>query len=207
MMALAIHGPMGAPAYEQYAADINGSAKHLLSIINDILDIAKIEAGRLDLIEEETPVAGLCDVALKLMQDRAHEQGIDLRFEPGSNLPNVVVDQRAMRQVLLNLLSNAVKFTKPGGEITLRALLSLENELLLQVCDTGIGMREEDLHRVLEPFVQLENELTRRYEGTGLGLSLSKQLVELHGGRIGIVSKPNVGTTVTVYLPASRLRR
>jgi PAS domain S-box-containing protein len=207
MMALAIHGPMGAPAYEQYAADINGSAKHLLAIINDILDIAKIEAGRLDLIDEETPVASLCDVALKLMQERAHEQSIDLRFEPGPNLPNVMVDQRAMRQVLLNLLSNAVKFTKPGGEVTLRAQLSMENELLLQVCDTGIGMQEEDLHRVLEPFVQVENELTRRFEGTGLGLSLSKQLIELHGGRIGIVSKPDFGTTVTVYLPASRLAK
>ncbi|HET6159754.1 MAG TPA: ATP-binding protein [Dongiaceae bacterium] len=207
MMALAIHGPMGAPAYEQYAADINGSAKHLLSIINDILDIAKIEAGRLDLIEEETPIASLCDIALKLIQERAHEQHVTLKFEPGPNLPNVMVDQRAMRQVLLNLLSNAVKFTKPGGEVTLRAQLSMDDELLLQVCDTGIGMREEDLHRVLEPFVQLENELTRRYEGTGLGLSLSKQLIELHGGRIGLVSKPNFGTTVTVYLPASRLRR
>jgi PAS domain S-box-containing protein len=206
MMALAIHGPMGAPAYEQYAADINGSAKHLLSIINDILDIAKIEAGRLDLIDEETPVASLCDVALRLMQERAQEQSIDLRFEPGPNLPNIMVDQRAMRQVLLNLLSNAVKFTKPGGEVTLRAQLSMEGELLLQVCDTGIGMREEDLHRVLEPFVQVENELTRRFEGTGLGLSLSKQLIELHGGRIGIVSKPNFGTTVTVCLPANRLR-
>jgi signal transduction histidine kinase len=129
------------------------------------------------------------------------------RFEPAPNLPNAQIDQRAMRQVLLNLLSNAVKFTKAGGEVTLRAQLSMEGELLLQVCDTGIGMREEDLHRVLEPFVQLENELTRQYDGTGLGLSLSKQLVELHGGRIGIVSKPNFGTTVTVYLPASRLRR
>ncbi|HEV8391570.1 MAG TPA: ATP-binding protein [Dongiaceae bacterium] len=207
MMALAIHGPMGAPAYEQYAADISGSAKHLLAIINDILDIAKIEAGRLDLIEEETPVASLCDVALRLMQERANEHGVDLRFEPGPNLPNVMVDQRAMRQVLLNLLSNAVKFTRAGGEVTLRAQLSMEGELLLQVCDTGIGMREEDLHRVLEPFVQVEDELTRRFEGTGLGLSLSKQLIELHGGRIGIVSKPNFGTAVTIYLPASRLRR
>jgi signal transduction histidine kinase len=112
-----------------------------------------------------------------------------------------------MRQVLLNLLSNAVKFTRPGGEVALRADLSDEGELLLQVCDTGIGMREEDLHRVLEPFVQVENELTRRFEGTGLGLSLSKQLIELHGGRIAIVSKLNFGTTVTVHLPAGRLRR
>ncbi len=207
MMALAIHGPMGAPAYEQYAADINGSAKHLLAIINDILDIAKIEAGRLDLIEEETPIASLCDVAMRLMQERANEQQVALRFESGQNLPNVMVDQRAMRQVLLNLLSNAVKFTRPGGDVTLRAQLSADEELMLQVHDTGIGMREEDLHRVLEPFVQVENELTRRYEGTGLGLSLSKQLIELHSGRIGIVSQPNIGTTVTVYLPASRLRR
>jgi signal transduction histidine kinase len=141
------------------------------------------------------------------MQERANEQQIGLRFEPGPDLPNVMVDPRAMRQVLLNLLSNAIKFTRPGGEVTLRAQLSMEGELLLQVIDTGIGMREEDLHRVLEPFVQVENELTRRYEGTGLGLSLSKQLIELHGGRIGIVSKPNVGTTVSVYLPADRLRR
>jgi PAS domain S-box-containing protein len=207
MMALAIHGPMGAPAYEQYAADINGSAKHLLSIINDILDIAKIEAGRLDLIEEETQIIGLCDVAMRLMQERANEQHIALRFEAGPDLPNVMVDQRAMRQVLLNLLSNAIKFTRAGGEVTLRAQLSMEDELMLQVCDTGIGMREEDLHRVLEPFVQVENELTRRYEGTGLGLSLSKQLIELHGGRIGIVSTLEIGTTVTVYLPSSRLRR
>jgi PAS domain S-box-containing protein len=206
MMALAIHGPMGAPAYEQYAADINGSAKHLLAIINDILDIAKIEAGRLDLIEEETPVVDLCEVATKLIQERAHEQGVTLTFEPGPQLPNVMVDQRAMRQVLLNLLSNAVKFTRAGGAVTLRALLTPENELLLQVADTGIGMREEDLHRVLEPFVQVENELTRRYEGTGLGLSLSKQLIELHGGRIGIVSKPSFGTTVSVYVPSSRVR-
>ncbi len=207
MMALAIHGPMGAPAYEQYAADINGSAKHLLSIINDILDIAKIEAGRLDLIEEETAIASLCEIAIRLMQERANERHVTLRFEAGADLPNVMADQRAMRQVLLNLLSNAIKFTRPGGEVTLRAQLSAEDELTLQVSDTGIGMREEDLHRVLEPFVQVENELTRRYEGTGLGLSLSKQLIELHGGRIGIVSKPEIGTTVTVYLPASRLRR
>jgi PAS domain S-box-containing protein len=206
MMALGIHGPMGAPAYQQYAADINGSAKHLLAIINDILDIAKIEAGRLDLIEEETPVAGLCEVALRLIQERANEQHVALRFAPEPDLPNVMLDQRAMRQVLLNLLSNAIKFTRAGGEVTLHAQLSAEGELMLQVCDTGIGMREEDLHRVLEPFVQVENELTRRYEGTGLGLSLSKQLIELHGGRIGIVSKPDFGTTVTVYLPASRLR-
>ncbi|HEX6119547.1 MAG TPA: PAS domain-containing sensor histidine kinase [Dongiaceae bacterium] len=206
MMALAIHGPMGSPAYEQYAADINGSAKHLLAIINDILDIAKIEAGRLDLIEEETPVVSLCEVALKLMQERAHEQQVDLTFESAPSLSNIVVDHRAMRQVLLNLLSNAVKFTRPGGQVTLLAHRSDEGELLLQVRDTGIGMREEDLNRVLEPFVQVENELTRRFEGTGLGLSLSKQLIELHGGRIAIVSKLNVGTTVTVHLPADRLR-
>jgi PAS domain S-box-containing protein len=207
LMALGFHGPLGAPAYQQYAADINGSARHLLAIINDILDIAKIEAGRLDLAEEETQVAGLCEVAVRLIQERANEQHVGLRFAPGPELPNVMVDQRAMRQVLLNLLSNAIKFTRAGGEVTLRAQLSSEGELMLQVCDTGIGMREEDLHRVLEPFVQVENELTRRYEGTGLGLSLSKQLIELHGGRIGIVSKPDLGTTVTVYLPASRLRR
>jgi len=205
MMTGAVHGPLGAAAYGQYATDINSSARHLLAIINDILEVAKIEAGRLALVEEETSVGDLCSIALKLVQERAEQRGVQLRCEAPANLPNVVIDQRAMRQVLLNLLSNAVKFTKPGGEVTLRAQLAMDGDLMLQVCDTGIGMREDDLNRVLQPFVQGEAELGRKFEGTGLGLSLSKQLIELHGGRLGIVSKPDFGTTVSVYLPARRL--
>jgi PAS domain S-box-containing protein len=205
MMTSAVHGPMGAAPYSQYAADINFSAKNLLAIINDILDVAKIEAGRLSLVEEETSVEQLCSIALRLVQERAEQRTVSLRTEVASGLPNVVIDQRAMRQVLLNLLSNAVKFTKPGGEVTLRAQLAMDGDLMLQVCDTGIGMKEDDLVRVLQPFVQGEAEFGRKFEGTGLGLSLSKQLIELHSGRLGIVSKPDFGTTVTVYLPARRL--
>jgi PAS domain S-box-containing protein len=205
MMAGAVHGPLGAAAYGEYANDINTSARHLLAIINDILEVAKIEAGRLALVEEETSVADLCSIALRLVKERAEERSVRLRSEAPQNLPNVVIDQRAMRQVLLNLLSNAVKFTRPGGEVTLRAQLAMDGDLMLQVCDTGIGMREEDLNRVLQPFVQGEAELGRKFEGTGIGLSLSKQLIELHGGRLGIVSKPDFGTTVTVYLPSRRL--
>jgi PAS domain S-box-containing protein len=205
MMTGAAHGPLGAVAYGQYATDINSSARHLLAIINDILEIAKIEAGRLNLVEEETSVCDLCGIALRLVKERAEQCSVRLSIEAPPNLPNVIIDQRAMRQVLLNLLSNAVKFTKPGGEVTLRAQLAMDGDLMLQVCDTGIGMREDDLNRVLQPFVQVETELGRKFEGTGLGLSLSKQLIELHGGRLGIVSKPDFGTTVSVYLPGRRL--
>ncbi|HNB25346.1 MAG TPA: ATP-binding protein [Alphaproteobacteria bacterium] len=207
MIAGAVHGPLGAMAYGQYAGDINSSARHLLAIINDILEVAKIEAGRLALVEEETSVGDLCNIALRLVKERAEQRSVQLRSEVAPALPNVILDQRAMRQVLLNLLSNAVKFTKAGGEVTLRAQLAMDGDLMLQVCDTGIGMREDDLNRVLQPFVQAESELGRKFEGTGLGLSLSKQLIELHGGRLGIVSKPDFGTTVTVYLPGRRLVR
>ena len=207
MMTGSVHGPLGAPAYGEYAADINSSARQLLAIINDILEIAKIEAGRLSLVEEETSVADLCQVTLRLVRDRAVQRGVRLHSEVAPALPNVLVDQRAMRQVLVSLLSNAIKFTKADGEVTLRAQVSMDGNLMLQVCDTGIGMREEDLNRVLQPFVQVESELGRKFEGTGLGLSLSKQLIELHGGRLGIVSKPDFGTTVTVYLPERRLAK
>ena len=205
MMTGTVHGPMGAAPYSEYAADINASARHLLAIINDVLEVAKIEAGRFNLVEEETSVADLCGIAVKTVKERAERRGVVLRSEAASNLPNIIIDQRAMRQVLLNLLSNAVKFTKAGGEVTLRAQMAMDGELMLQVCDTGIGMREDDLNRVLQPFEQGEAELGRKFEGTGLGLSLSKQLIELHGGRLGIVSKPDFGTIVTVYLPARRL--
>ncbi|HWA49809.1 MAG TPA: ATP-binding protein, partial [Dongiaceae bacterium] len=207
MMTGAVHGPMGATQYNSYASDINASARHLLAIINDILEVAKIEAGRFNLVEEETSVADLCAIALKMVRERAEQRGVLLRSEVGPALPNIIIDQRAMRQVLLNLLSNAVKFTKASGEVTLRAQMAMDGELMLQVCDTGIGMREDDLNRVLQPFVQVENEFGRKFEGTGLGLSLSKQLIELHGGRLGIVSKPDFGTTVTAYLPPRRLAK
>lgn len=207
MLTDAVHGPLGAPQYANYAGDINGSARHLLAIINDILEVAKIEAGRFNLVEEETSVADLCAIALKMVRERAEQRGVVLRSEVAPSLPNIIIDQRAMRQVLLNLLSNAVKFTKAGGEVALRAQRSIEGEMMLQVCDTGIGMREDDLSRVLQPFVQVETELGRKFEGTGLGLSLSKQLIELHGGRLGIVSKPDFGTTVTAYLPPNRVVR
>jgi PAS domain S-box-containing protein len=207
MMTGAVHGPMGAVQYGSYANDINASARHLLAIINDILEAAKIEAGRFNLVEEETSVADLCTIAIKMVRERAEQRGVLLRSEVALDLPNIIVDQRGMRQALLNLLSNAVKFTKAGGEVTLRAQMAMNGELMLQVCDTGIGMREDDLNRVLQPFVQVETELGRKFEGTGLGLSLSKQLIELHGGRLGIVSKPDFGTTVTAYLPPRRLAK
>ena len=156
---------------------------------------------------EEFSVHDVCEGLLNMFRPLAEKKNIDLTATIAPGIPVLRQDANKLQQILWNLLSNAIKFTRAGGAVTLRAQISAEDELILQVSDTGIGMREEDLHRVLEPFVQVENELTRRYEGTGLGLSLSKQLIELHGGRIAIVSTPEVGTTVTAYLPASRLRR
>ena len=190
-----------------FAREIHKSASHLLSVINDILDIAKIEAGRFDLRDEETTAALLCKGAISVVREQAEQHGVAINLELGADLPGIRLDTRVMRQVLVNLLSNAIKFTATGGEITLRGQITTDGEFLLQVCDTGIGMSEIDLRRVLEPFVQAEDENSRRYAGTGLGLSLSKRLVELHGARLSIVSRPKMGTTVSVHLPLDRVSR
>jgi PAS domain S-box-containing protein len=188
-----------------FASEINSSAKSLLAVINDILDIARIEAGRFDLREEETTAELLCKGAMSVVREQGDQHGVRLSLELGHNLPTIRVDTRVIRQVLVNLLSNAIKFTQAGGEIALRAQVTTDGELLLQVCDSGIGMTELDLKRVLEPFVQAENDNSRRFAGAGLGLSLGKRLIELHGGRLSIVSRPNMGTTVSVHLPPERI--
>lgn len=205
MMQSAAHGPLGDAAYVGYSSDINSSAKQLLAVINDILDIAKIEAGRLELAEEIVALQTLCDSAVRIMRDQADRAGLTLVREIPNDLPNIKLDPRAIRQVLINLLSNAIKFTEAGGEVRLTAEITKDGEVKLQVSDNGIGMAEGDLQRVLEPFVQVDTEASRKYQGTGLGLTLCKQLVELHGGRLMIISRPKLGTTVTVHLPESRV--
>jgi PAS domain S-box-containing protein len=194
--------------YRAYASDIHTSGRHLLSLINDILDMSKIEAGKLELTEERVDVQQCIESSLLLVRERARQSGIALSVAAPANLPSLRADLRKMKQVLINLLSNAVKFTKRDGRVTIEAFVEESGEFVLRVADTGIGIRPEDIDKALEPFGQVDDRLARSYEGTGLGLTLTKSLVELHGGRLEIASRcdePPTGTTVTAIFPAHRV--
>ena len=193
------------PRYQEYIENIRDSGSHLLAVINDILDVSRIEAGRMDLRPERIKPAELIDATMRLIRDRAHEQNISLTRRLGKNLPDMMVDDQRMKQVLLNLLSNAVKFTPEDGKITVKANKTRNGDLTITVQDTGIGMSARDIEIALTPFGQVDSDLARRFEGTGLGLPLTKSFVELHGGTLDIESIPGEGTTVTVCLPADRL--
>jgi len=198
-------GPLGEARYRDYAKDIRDSGLHLLSIINDLLDLSRIEAGRLELTEEAVSVAELFEAAGRFLRERADSAGLSLSVEAAGDTTAVRGDPRALRQVLLNLLSNAVKFTPAGGRVTLESALHGDGGVLFRIKDTGIGIAESDIARALEPFGLIESPLSRKYPGTGLGLPITRALVELHGGRLLIESKLGVGTTVTVHLPAERV--
>jgi signal transduction histidine kinase len=199
-------GALGSPKYREYAADINDSGQHLLDLINDILDLAKIESGKVELHEDDIDAAGLLGSVLSMMHERAASAGLTLETEISDHLPALRADERKLKQVLVNLLSNAVKFTKPGGFVTLTAWCDERSGFVLQVQDSGIGMAQQDVPKALTQFGQIDSALNRQYEGTGLGLPLSKTLTELHGGTLDLQSEPGVGTTVTLRLPAARLR-
>jgi PAS domain S-box-containing protein len=198
-------GPIGSGRYKDYAVDIHESGTHLLNLINDILDVSKAEAGKIELQESQVLVHELVDASLRLIMPRAREAAVTLAEPHVDHLPPIRADERRLKQVLINLLSNAVKFTAPGGRVTLDAAVDAKRGLVLRVIDTGIGMAAEDIPKALEPFGQVDSKLSRKYEGTGLGLPLSKALVELHGGRLEIESQPGTGTTVSVILPPNRL--
>jgi signal transduction histidine kinase len=197
-------GPLGAPRYKEYLDNIHSSGAHLLSLINDILDIARFDAGQGELQEGVfDPAAEITD-AERMMSVQTRRAGVALASEIASDLPHVRGDRRRIRQVLLNLLSNALKFSKAGGTVTVRAWCGPEG-LVMQVADTGIGMAPQDFSKALEPFGQVDSSLARKYEGTGLGLPLTRQMVELHGGSLTLDSALGQGTTVTVTLPSWRL--
>jgi signal transduction histidine kinase len=199
-------GPLGSANYSTYAEDIRASGSHLLEIINDILDVSKAEAGHISLIESELDLADSIQSAMRLVGPRAREKGIEMNVEMPAAPIIVLADELRLRQILLNLLSNAVKFTN-AGRVTVRVHPDTDTGLTLQVVDTGIGIRESDLARVFEPFAQAETNLARSNEGTGLGLPLSRKLVELHGGTLTIASTFGVGTVATIYLPAELVVR
>jgi len=196
-----------AARYREYARNIHSSGHHLLGLINDVLDLAKIDTGRMDLNEEEVDVSRLIATCLPLMAERAKKGGVELVVPPAPNLPSIRVDRLRLKQVVLNLMSNAIKFTPSGGKVTLAALPTADGGLTIKVADTGIGIRPEEIPRALEPFQQVEQNLSRRFEGSGLGLPLAKQLVELHGGTLTITSELGKGTTVFISLPPDRVIR
>jgi len=191
--------------YRSYAADIHASGVHLLSLINDILDLSKIEAGKAELTEAEVDVIEVVHSSIRLVRERAEAAQVALTATMPATLPRVWAERRALKQILLNLLSNAIKFTHPGGSITVGARLGADGALVISVADTGIGISPQDVERALAPFGQVGNPLTRDHNGTGLGLPLSRALIELHGGTLELASEPGVGTTVSVILPARRV--
>jgi len=194
-------GAMAQPQYREYIKDIRDSGVHLLEIINDILDLSKIEAGKFELHLEDFKLPDAIESCLRLVRDRASANDITLKTDLATDLPKIHADVRAVKQMLINLLSNAVKFTPPGGKVTIGARAGQRGELLLRVSDTGIGIAPENIEKALAPFSQVDNALNRKYSGTGLGLPLVRRLAELHGGDIQIDSKLGNGTAVTVRLP------
>ncbi len=200
-----LFGPVGNRKYLEYAADIHASGSHLLAIINDILDLSKVEAGEAELTESEMDVALVFEDCLRLVKDRAVEAGIALERNLPDSLPRLRADERKFKQIIINLLSNSLKFTPGGGRVRVDASVGGEGEFILAVHDTGVGIPEEDLARALAPFSQVDGSLSRTHEGTGLGLPLAKSLTELHGGRLELQSEVGHGTTVTLRFPAGRV--
>ncbi len=199
-----IFGPLGDQRYRDYACDIRDSGQHLLNLINDVLDVSKVEFGKVELLEETVDVMGVVEACIRLMRERAETAGIRLQHELPRSLPQIQADSRRLKQILLNLLSNAVKFTPPGGRVMIRASEGADG-LRLIVEDSGIGIAANDLEKALRPFGQIDSRLARKYQGTGLGLPLARSMTELHGGKLVLESAPGRGTTATVWLPASRI--
>lgn len=203
IMAGEMFGPVGDARYKGYAADILQSGQHLLSLINDILDMAKIEAGKMTLHYEKVSLKEVCQDAIRLMRGKAEDSGLILVLE-AQDLPEIDADQRGMKQVMLNLISNAVKFTPEGGSITVSVVKHGPGRQRVAVADTGIGIAAEDLSRLARPFEQVEGQHSKTTQGTGLGLALTKSLIEMHRGVMALDSEPGAGTVVSFDVPEHR---
>jgi signal transduction histidine kinase len=199
-------GALDHPQYRDYVDDILTSGRHLLDLISDILDLSRIEAGNAKLTEDVLDLADSLNACMRLIAERAKANGVELRCElPQGLLPLLGADPRLVKQILINLLSNAVKFTPRGGSVTARLRASPDEGYVVEIADTGIGIAPRDIPKALSRFQQIDSQMNRRYQGSGLGLPLSKALVELHGGSLTLESELGAGTTVTVRFPPERV--
>jgi two-component system cell cycle sensor histidine kinase PleC len=199
-----LYGALGDPRYRDYANHVHSSGRHLLDLINDILDLSRSEAGVMVLAERDVDIGEMVETCHDLVMLRAEGLQLHLSRSVAPGLPRLRVDETKLRQILLNLLSNAIKFTPPGGTVAISASRAADGGIDFEVSDTGPGMSAEDLPRAMLPFVRLANPLTRESEGAGLGLPLSKRLAELHGGTLTMTSAEGVGTVCRVHFPAWR---
>ena len=204
MMSDRIFGPLD-QKYAEYASIIGDSGRHLLAIISDILDVAKADADRMMLAEERVDIEHVVELSSKIVEDMARRADIRFVTEVEDELPPVNADPAKLTQILVNLLSNAVKFTGPGGKVRLNVERREHHGLIFRVEDTGIGMSPEQIPIALEPFGQISNSMTRNHDGVGLGLPLTKRLIELHGGTIDLASAPGKGTIASIHLPEWRI--
>ena len=200
-------GSVGSPRYKEYAGDIHSSGSHLLSLINDLLDVAKIEAGKMDIEPHLLETKSVLESALKLVQARARERRQEFIIEVDTATPSLFADERAFKQILINLVSNAVKFTPEGGRIAVVASRARSGEFQLMVEDNGPGISPDKLDKIFKPFSQVDNRYDRAAGGTGLGLSLVRGLTELHGGRAWLESEPGKGSRAYVILPGEQAKK
>ncbi len=198
-------GPVGSVRYRDYAKDINESGQRLLALINDILDLSKVESGTDELHETNLEISALVDSVRTLVKERAQREGVALELSCPDGLPVLRADERKVKQILVNLLSNAIKFTEAGGRVTFRTWRPAGGGHIFEIADSGIGITPEDIPKALAPFRQIEGALNRKYEGTGLGLPLAKTLTEMHGGTLELHSEIGVGTRVTLRFPVERV--
>jgi PAS domain S-box-containing protein len=199
-----LFGPLGHARYREYADYVHKSGVHLLDLINDVLDLSKIDSGRMELKESDFAITDLVHEAVMMVRDKARGH-CSLAVEMSPNLPHITAEKRLIKQVLLNLLSNAIKFIPGGGQVTMRAFQDAAG-IGLEVADNGIGMDAEELKIAFSPYGQIDSKIARQHQGTGLGLPISRALAELHGGTLTAESRKGCGTTMTLRLPNSRIR-
>lgn len=207
LIASEMRGPAGNPDYIAYARSINESGAHLLALINNILDVSRIEVGDYRLNEDVVSVEKLTGDALRVIEGQARKAGVAVGREVGENLPGLYCDVAAVNRMLFNLMTNAVSFSPSGGSVTLEARLGPHQNLQLCVRDTGIGMTDSEISVALNRFSQVDTSHARTHQGVGLGLPLTQDLIALHGGKLEIESKPDVGTTAILSFPAERSRQ
>ncbi len=204
MIKMQLYGAIGSDRYRQCAVDIHDASSYLLTLINDLLDVSRIEMGALQLEEEPFDINDILSQSWRLLERMAYERDIRVSWNACADAPDVIGDDRRIRQVFLNILSNALKFTPPGGEVHVRSYMG-SGELAIEITDTGSGISDIDIPTVLKPFGQLGDVMTRDHEGAGLGLPLAKAFMEMHGGALMFANMPQGGTRVTMTIPAKRL--